>query len=68
MKKNKHLLKKDHDVFMQSSSNLSTNFLMVFMIYLWDIRRIDSQPSLTAALLAQNLFIQERFLNTLIFV
>ena len=68
MKKDKHLLEKDHDVLMQSSNDLSTDFLMVFMIYLWDIRRISTQSSLTSALLSQNLSIQEKYLNTLIFV
>jgi hypothetical protein len=68
MKKDKHLLEKDHNVPMQSSSDLNTDFLIVFMIYLWDIKRIGSQPSLAAALLAQDLSIQERFLNTPIFV
>jgi hypothetical protein len=68
MKKNKHLLEKDHDVSMQSNNDLSTDFLMVFMIYLWDIRRIGTQFSLAAALLSQDLSIQEKYLNTPLFV
>jgi hypothetical protein len=68
MKKDKHLLEKDHNVPMQSNNDLNIDFLMIFMIYLWDIRRIGTQSSLTAALLSQDLFIQEKYLNTPLFV
>jgi hypothetical protein len=68
MKKDKHLLEKDYNVSIQSSNDLSTDFLMVFMIYLWDIRRINTQFSLIAALLSQDLSIQEKYLNTPLFV
>jgi hypothetical protein len=68
MKKDKYLLEKDHDVPMQSNNDLSTDFLMVFIIYLWDIRRIGTQSSLAAALLSQDLSIQEKYLNTPLFV
>jgi hypothetical protein len=68
MKKDKHLLEKDHDVPMQSNNDLSTDFLIVFMIYLWDIRRISTQSNLAAALLSQNLSIQEKYLNTPLFI
>jgi hypothetical protein len=42
--------------------------LLVFMIYLWDIRRIGVQPFLAQALTSGNLGIKEEYKNTPLFV
>ena len=38
MIKDKHLLEKPHVNVLQSTDDLSTSMLVMFMIYLWDIR------------------------------
>ncbi len=68
MKKDKHLLPKDHQNCLSSHQDMLHDMLLVFMIYLWDIRRIGVQPSLAQALTSRNLSIKEEYKNTPLFV
>lgn len=68
MKKDKHLLPKDHQNCLSSHQDMLHNMLLVFMLYLWDIRRIGIQPSLADALTSGNLTIKEEYKKTPVFV
>jgi hypothetical protein len=68
MKKDKHLLPKDHQNCLSSHQDMLHDMLLVFMIYLWDIRRIEVQPFLAQVLTSRNLNIKKKYKNTPLFV
>ena len=68
MKKDKHLLMKDHENMLTSGPDLKNDFMIAFLIYQWDFRKIGTQSTLAAALLKRDLSIKEEYLNTPLFV
>ena len=66
MRKDKHLLSKPHVNSLETHMSC-TDFLLVFMLYLWDYRKIGECSSLAEAFTTRNLKMKDEFKTTPIF-